>query len=73
MFPGLPYEIIRTNDAVYLRLHGTKSRYNYLYPVERLKEIVSNMTSIEAEKKAIYLNNDHGMLVNGLFVMKSFF
>jgi uncharacterized protein YecE (DUF72 family) len=73
MFPGLPNEIIRTNDAVYLRLHGAKSWYNYLCPVERLKEIVSNMTSIEEEKKAIYLNNDYGMLVNGLFEMKSFF
>jgi uncharacterized protein YecE (DUF72 family) len=71
--PGLPNEIITTSDAVYLRLHGTKTWYNYLYPEERLKEIVSDMTSIEAQKKAIYLNNDHGMLVNGLFLMKSFF
>jgi hypothetical protein len=31
------------------------------------------MTSIQAQRKAIYLNNDHGMLVNGLFLMKSFF
>jgi uncharacterized protein YecE (DUF72 family) len=71
--PGLPNEIISTSDAVYLRLHGTKAWYNYLYPEERLKEIVSNMTSIAAQKKAIYLNNDHGMLPNGLFLMKSFF
>ncbi len=71
--PGLPNEIISTSDAVYLRLHGTKTWYNYLYPEARLKEIVSDMTSIQAQRKAIYLNNDHGMLVNGLFLMKSFF
>jgi uncharacterized protein YecE (DUF72 family) len=71
--PGLPNEIITINDAIYLRLHGTKTWYNYLYPEERLKEIVSDMIAMEAQKKAIYLNNDHGMLDNGLFLMKSFF
>lgn len=71
--PGLPNEIISTSDAVYLRLHGTKTWYNHLYPEARLKEIVSDMTSIQTQRKAIYLNNDHGMLVNGLFLMKSFF
>ena len=71
--PGLPNEIISTSDAVYLRLHGSKTWYNYVYPEERLKEIVSDMTSIQAQRKAIYLNNDHGMLVNGLFLIKSFF
>ncbi len=69
--PGLPNEIMRQSDVVYLRLHGTKTWYNYLYPEERLKEIVSDITAIEAQKKAIFLNNDHGMLVNGLFLMKS--
>ncbi|MDP8888027.1 MAG: DUF72 domain-containing protein [Thermoproteota archaeon] len=71
--PRLPNEIITISDAVYLRLHGTKTWYNYLYPEERLKEIVSDMITIGAQKKAIYLNNDHGMLTNGLFLMKSFF
>ena len=70
--PSLPNEIITTSDAIYLRLHGTKTWYNYLYPEERLKEIVSDMLGKQAQKKAIYLNNDHGMLENGLFLMKSF-
>jgi hypothetical protein len=30
------------------------------------------MLGKQAQKKAIYLNNDHGMLENGLFLMKSF-
>jgi uncharacterized protein YecE (DUF72 family) len=71
--PGLPNEIISTSDAVYLRLHGTKTWYNYLYPEEKLKEIVSDMKSMQAQRKAIYLNNDHGMLINGLFLMRRFF
>lgn len=71
--PSLPNEITTTGDAIYLRLHGTKTWYNYLYPEDRLKEIVSDMLGMQAQKKAIYLNNDHGMLENGLFLMKSFF
>ena len=71
--PRLPNEIITISDAIYLRLHGTKTWYNYLYPEERLKEIVSDMIAMGAQKKAIYLNNDHGMLPNGLFLMNSFF
>lgn len=71
--PSLPNEIITINDAIYLRLHGSKTWYNYLYPEERLKEIVSDMIALDAQKKAIYLNNDHGMLTNGLFLIKSFF
>ena len=70
--PSLPNEIITASDAIYLRLHGTKTWYNYLYPEKRLKEIVSDMLGKQAQKKAIYLNNDHGMLENGLFLMKSF-
>jgi uncharacterized protein YecE (DUF72 family) len=70
--PSLPNEIITTSDAIYLRLHGTKTWYNYLYPEERLKELVLDMLGKQAQKKAIYLNNDHGMLENGLFLMKSF-
>lgn len=70
--PGLPNEIITVSNAIYLRLHGTKSWYNYLYPEEKLDEIATNMITIRAQKKAIYLNNDHGMLTNGLFLMKRF-
>lgn len=69
--PSLPNAIIALNDAIYLRLHGTKTWYNYLYPEQKLREIVSAMTSTQAQKKAIYLNNDHGMLFNGLFLMKN--
>ncbi len=68
--PALPNAIVRIGDAIYLRLHGTSTWYNYLYPEQKLKEIVADIMSMEAQKKAIYLNNDHGMLLNGLFIMK---
>ena len=69
---SIMHQIISRKKAIYLRLHGTKTWYNYLYPEKRLKEIVSDMLGKQAQKKAIYLNNDHGMLENGLFLMKSF-
>jgi uncharacterized protein YecE (DUF72 family) len=71
--PGLPNAIIDSNDVIYLRLHGTKTWYNYIYTEQRLREIASTMTTTQAQKKAIYLNNDHGMLPNGLFLMRSLF
>ena len=70
--PRLPNEIITISNAIYLRLHGTETWYNYLYPEEKLNEIASDMLRTTAKKKAIYLNNDHGMLTNGLFLMKRF-
>src|SRR3712207_5873572 len=64
--PSLPNTIVALNGAIYLRLHGTMTRYSYLYPEQRLREIVSAITSAQAKRKAIYLSNDHGMLHNGL-------
>jgi uncharacterized protein YecE (DUF72 family) len=71
--PALPNKIIASNGLVYLRLHGSETWYTYVYPEERLKEIVSHIRAIRADKKAIYLNNDHGMLKNGLFLMQCLF
>jgi uncharacterized protein YecE (DUF72 family) len=71
--PALPNKIIASNGTVYLRLHGSKTWYAYVYPEERLKQIVSDITAVRAQKKAIYLNNDHGMLKNGLFLMGCLF
>jgi uncharacterized protein YecE (DUF72 family) len=53
-----------------LRLHGSKTWYNYLYTEQELTKIVSDIKAVEARKKAVYLNNDHGMLKNGLYLMK---
>ena len=68
--PDLPKEIIAINNVIYLRLHGSKTWYNYLYTEQELTKIVSDIKAVEARKKAVYLNNDHGMLKNGLYLMK---
>jgi uncharacterized protein YecE (DUF72 family) len=68
--PGLPQNLISMNDAVYLRLHGLKKWYNYIYSDKELDKILSKIKKLKAKIKAIYLNNDHGMLENGLYLLR---
>jgi len=67
--PDLPREIVSMNDALYLRLHGREAWYAYVYSDHELKEIVETIRRHDARKKYIYLNNNHGMLPNGKFIM----
>ena len=62
--PCLPNDIITTNNAAYLRLHGSKEWYSYL------NKILTKVKKLKAEKKVVYLNNDHGMLKNGLYLLQ---
>jgi uncharacterized protein YecE (DUF72 family) len=68
--PGLPHSLIATNGAVYLRLHGSKEWYNYIYSEKELDKILSKIKKLRADKRVIYLNNDHGMLENGQYLLK---
>ena len=68
--PGLPHSLMSTNGAVYLRLHGSKEWYNYIYSEKELDNILSRFKKLKADKKMIYLNNDHGMLQNGRYLLK---
>jgi uncharacterized protein YecE (DUF72 family) len=68
--PCLPHSLMSTNGAVYLRLHGSKEWYNYIYSEKELDNILSMIKKLKADKKMIYLNNDHGMLQNGLYLLK---
>jgi len=61
----LPKKILNLNDTVNLRLHGFNSWYNYLDSEQELKRIIDKLEKKCGSKKAIYLNNDHGMLSNG--------
>jgi uncharacterized protein YecE (DUF72 family) len=67
--PDLPTEIVSLNDVVYLRLHGRHMWYAYVYSERELEEILDEVKRLDASKKYIYLNNDHGMLPNGKFLM----
>jgi uncharacterized protein YecE (DUF72 family) len=69
--PGFPRTRIVTNDAIYLRIHGYKKWYSYIYSQAELDTILSSIKKLNAGKKAIYLNNDHGMLENGLYLLKN--
>lgn len=68
--PGLPHSLMSTNGAMYLRLHGSKEWYNYIYSEKELDNILSRFKKLKADKKMIYLNNDHGMLQNGRYLLK---
>jgi uncharacterized protein YecE (DUF72 family) len=70
--PKLPRNIISMNDVVYLRLHGRKSWYSWIYTEDELKEIVANIQGAKSERKYIFLNNDHGMLPNANYLMNAF-
>jgi uncharacterized protein YecE (DUF72 family) len=55
---------------MYLRVHGYKEWYRYIYSQAELNTMISSIKKLKAYKKAIYLNNDHGMLENGLYLLK---
>ena len=71
--PNLPSNLIVTNGVLYLRLHGHKKWYKTIYPEKELDKTIQNIKKLNADKIAIYLNNDHGMLRNGLYLMKKMY
>ena len=68
--PMLPNKILNLNNTVYLRLHSSKSWYNYLYSEQELRSIMARLKKKRASSIAVYLNNDHGMLPNGKFLLE---
>ena len=68
--PGLPRTVHVTSKSIYLRIHGYKEWYRYIYSQTELDELLDSVVNLKAEKKAIYLNNDHGMLQNGLYLLQ---
>lgn len=67
--PSLPRSIIAINGIVYLRLHGSKSWYTDIYSEKKLDKLLLQIKKAEVSKKAIYLNNNHGMLSNGMYLL----
>jgi len=68
--PKLPRDIVGINDVIYLRLHGRKKWYSYVYSGKELLRLAKRIDEVSASRKYVYLNNDHGMLQNGKFLMK---
>jgi uncharacterized protein YecE (DUF72 family) len=69
--PGLPTKLITINQTAYLRLHGSTDWYNYLYSEKELNKILKKIKKVKTKRKAIYLNNDHGMLKNGHYLLNN--
>lgn len=67
--PELPRKLVAINKTIYLRLHGTTEWYNYIYSEKELDKILRKVKRKRAKSNAIYLNNDHGMLKNGLYLL----
>jgi uncharacterized protein YecE (DUF72 family) len=44
--------------------------YSFVYSEEELDEIAERVSELEAQRAVIYVNNDHGMLPNGLHLLK---
>jgi len=44
--------------------------YQYIYSKTELETILTSIRKLNAGRKAIYLNNDHGMLENGLYLLR---
>ena len=68
--PALPNKLISSNDVVYLRMHGSKDWYRSIYSRKELDDILSQLKKLNADRKAVYLNNNHGMLKNGQYILR---
>jgi len=68
--PELPNEIVSTNKIIYIRLHGREAWYDYEYDNNELDDILERARKLKPKKCYIYLNNDTGMLSNGLYLLE---
>ena len=69
--PDLPNDLVAENGAMYLRLHGSAKWYSSIYYEKELDDILERIKRLDVDRSAIYLNNDHGMLSNGLYLLKN--
>lgn len=56
--------------VIFLGLHGSTQWYNYVYSENELNRFLIKIKKARTKKKSIYLNNDHGMLQNGLYLLE---
>jgi uncharacterized protein YecE (DUF72 family) len=56
--PRLPDDVIRTADAIYLRLHGAKQWYRYDYSDAELQAWAKKIRAVRARLSWVYFNND---------------
>lgn len=58
--PGnLKEDVVKTNQLVYMRFHGKKQWYKYLYSENELKEWAKKLRELNAQQIYAYFNNDY--------------
>ena len=56
---------------VYILGYMATRNGNYVYSQTELDTLLSSIKKLNVKKKTVYLNNDHGMLRNGLYLLKN--
>ena len=71
-YPKLPSDVVKTNTALYYRLHGIPVLYKSLYAEKDLLNLVTATKKSNAEEVWIYFNNTWGTsaIENGKFLQK---
>mgnify|MGYP001772579383 CR=1 FL=1 len=67
--------ITKTNNNVYLRLHGRGEWYAYEYGYDELKKLAEEVLHVGPERIYVFFNNNHWMLENAktmLRILKNF-
>lgn len=68
--PDFPKDVINTNGAVYLRMHGRTEWYSHYYYDEELMDVVEKILKTNPEKIYVFFNNNHAMLENARMMEK---
>ncbi len=58
--PGLPDDLVRTHDEIYVRLHGPEKWYRYDYSDAELAQWAQKIRDSGARRVWVYFNNDYG-------------
>ena len=56
--PRLPEDLVRTQDAIYVRLHGSSRWYRHDYSAQELNVLADRIGSSGAREAWIYFDND---------------
>ena len=57
--PRLPDPVVKTDDDIYVRFHGTERWYRHDYSAEELTDWARRIRAVKAKRVWIYFNNDH--------------
>ena len=57
--PGLPDELVKTADEVYIRFHGAEKWYHHLYTNEELSVWTTRIRACKAKRIWAYFNNSY--------------